>query len=104
MEAPFRDGQFGMRNHNHLLTNFKGCDGIKTGYYREAGFCITATAKRGGLRMLAVTIGCPVRKGRDAETARLLSTGFSQFNAVNLMATDAPIVQRVPVKNAIDES
>ncbi len=51
-ERPFRDGQFIMRNHNHLLDTVTGCDGFKTGYFQAAGFSIVATAKRGGVRLL----------------------------------------------------
>src|SRR5260370_7603780 len=57
--APFRGGTFVLRNTNHMVGTYSGCDGIKTGYYNEAGFNVVATAKRGGLRPIAVGLGTP---------------------------------------------
>jgi D-alanyl-D-alanine carboxypeptidase (penicillin-binding protein 5/6) len=45
--------------HNHLLGVVPGCDGLKTGYYREAGFSLAATVQRGGRRIIAVILGSP---------------------------------------------
>lgn len=84
LEAPFRNGEFKMSNHNHLLRMFPGTDGLKTGFYNEAGFCVTATAVRNGMRMIAVVMGCPQRKLRENEAARLLSLGFAQYQSVTL--------------------
>ncbi len=72
----FRDGKFIMRNHNHLLGAVEGCDGFKTGYFRDAGFSIAATAKRGGVRIIAIVMGSKNRKVRDAKAAELLAKGF----------------------------
>ena len=98
-DAGFRNDEFKMSNHNHLLRSFPGCDGLKTGYYGEAGFSITATAERNGLRMLAVVMGCKNRKNRDSETARLLSSGFGQYKQVKLIEKGSAIEQSVPVVN-----
>ena len=76
-ERPFRDGKFMMRNHNHLLGSVDGCDGLKTGYFEAAGFSIAATAKRGGVRIIAIVMGSKDRKIRDAKTAELLAKGFA---------------------------
>jgi D-alanyl-D-alanine carboxypeptidase (penicillin-binding protein 5/6) len=54
-----------------------GCDGFKTGYYEAAGFSIAATAKRGGVRIIAIVMGSKDRKVRDAKTSELLAKGFS---------------------------
>lgn len=102
-EGSFRDGTFGMRNHNDLVRNYPGCDGIKTGYYREAGFCVTATAQRNNVRMIAVTMGCDTKKDRAAETARLLSLGFAQFKALKLVERGAEAGRAVPVKGGATE-
>ncbi len=74
---PFRDGKFIMRSHNHLLGSFAGCDGLKTGYYRAAGFSIVATALRRGTRFIAVVAGSPRKKIRDAKARELLAQAFS---------------------------
>jgi D-alanyl-D-alanine carboxypeptidase (penicillin-binding protein 5/6) len=73
----FRDGKFVMRTHNHLLANVGGCDGFKTGYFKAAGFSIVATAKREGVRIIAIVMGSKDRKVRDAKAAELLATGFA---------------------------
>lgn len=84
-ERPFRDGKFIMRNHNALVRTFPGCDGIKTGYYRDAGYSVTATALRKGLRMIAVVMGCESSRIRNAETSRLLSVGLATYRAVTVI-------------------
>jgi serine-type D-Ala-D-Ala carboxypeptidase (penicillin-binding protein 5/6) len=76
-ERSFRDSKFIMRNHNHLLGQVEGCDGLKTGYFEAAGFSIAATAKKGGVRIIAIVMGSKDRKIRDAKTAELLAKGFS---------------------------
>jgi D-alanyl-D-alanine carboxypeptidase (penicillin-binding protein 5/6) len=78
-ERPFRPNAkepFIMRTHNHLLGSFEGCDGLKTGYYREAGFTIACTAERNGKRVLAVVMGSPTRPVRDAKACELMAQGL----------------------------
>lgn len=72
----FRNDTFIMQNHNHLLTSFDGCDGLKTGYYTKAGYSIAATAKRKEARVIAVVLGSVNKKIRDRKAAELLSKGF----------------------------
>lgn len=100
-QEPFRDGAFTMSNHNKLLRTFPGCDGLKTGYYGKAGFSVTATAQRNGLRMLAVVMGCEGRKMRDEETARLMSMGFAQYASVKLIDKGAAVGAAVPVVDGV---
>jgi len=81
-DAPFRDGQLAMRNTNHLVRTYPGADGLKTGYYAAAGFEVTATATRDGLRLLAVVLGAPTKRGCFDEASRLLSTGFAGYRTI----------------------
>lgn len=74
----FRDGKFVMRTHNHLLKKVGGCDGFKTGYFTKAGFSIAATAKKGGVRIIAIVMGSQNRKVRDAKAIELLARGFAK--------------------------
>jgi len=99
IEAPFRGGAFIMRNHNKLLIHYPGADGMKTGFYGEAGFSVTATATKNGERMIAVAMGCNNRKFRDAETAKLLSKGFSQFKTVRILKKGETLAPRIAVVN-----
>jgi D-alanyl-D-alanine carboxypeptidase (penicillin-binding protein 5/6) len=101
-EAGFRDGTFIMRNHNHLLHRFPGCDGIKTGYYAKAGFGVSTTALRKGVRLIAVVMGCQKRDKRDAEAARLLSSGFAKYRALNIVKKGEAIAEKVPVIDALE--
>ena len=77
-ERNFRDGEFIMRTHNKLLATVDGCDGFKTGYFKAAGFSIIATAKRNGVRIIAVVLGSLDRKVRDAKTSELIAIGFAK--------------------------
>ncbi len=72
----FRNNTFEMRNHNKLLGTVDGVDGFKTGYFGAAGFSIVATAKREGVRIIAVVMGSASRQVRDAKAAELLAKGF----------------------------
>jgi len=72
----FRDDTFVMRNHNRLLGEVRGVDGLKTGYFRAAGYSCSVTAERNGRRLVSVILGSRTRTGRDARTRELLATGF----------------------------
>ena len=74
----FRNGEFIMRTHNHLLEKLDGCDGFKTGYFKAAGFSIAATAKRNGVRLIALVMGSKDRKVRDAKAMELLNRAFTE--------------------------
>jgi D-alanyl-D-alanine carboxypeptidase (penicillin-binding protein 5/6) len=77
-EKVFRPNQqpLVMHNHNHLLYKIEGCDGLKTGYFRAAGFSTVATALRDGRRLVAVVAGCSDARTRD-RTAQSLLTELS---------------------------
>jgi D-alanyl-D-alanine carboxypeptidase (penicillin-binding protein 5/6) len=90
-DAPFRDGQLQMRNTNHLVRTYAGADGLKTGYYAAAGFEVTATATRDGLRLLAVVLGAPTKKGCFDETAKLLSSGFAGYKTIQAAKAGEPV-------------
>ncbi|MEG3165240.1 D-alanyl-D-alanine carboxypeptidase family protein [Sphingomonas sp. PB2P19] len=68
-----------LQNHNHLLGNFAGADGIKTGYTAEAGFNLAASARRGGRRLIAVVLGERTVRARDARVAQMLDEGFAML-------------------------
>lgn len=80
--APFRDGKFTLYNPNKLVGNYRGLDGLKTGYTGPAGFCVTATAIQKGKRLISVVMGCSTDKARATETTRLLTYGFNMYEQV----------------------
>ena len=65
-----------MRNHDHLLGTVDGVDGLKTGYFLEAGYSISLTAERKGQRVIVIVLGSTDRKVRDNKAAELLAKGF----------------------------
>jgi D-alanyl-D-alanine carboxypeptidase (penicillin-binding protein 5/6) len=66
-----------MRTHNHLLARVEGCDGLKTGYFAQAGFSIAVTASRHGQRVIVMVLDSPDLKTRDAHAAELVVKGFA---------------------------
>jgi D-alanyl-D-alanine carboxypeptidase (penicillin-binding protein 5/6) len=109
-EREFRGGEFIMRTHNKLLASVDGCDGFKTGYFKAAGFSIVATAKRNGVRIIAVVLGSLDRKVRDAKTSELLAIGFAKAKprpepqAVLQKAAASPAPQTAPAPPAEQQS
>lgn len=69
----------GLVNHNKLVRFFDGCDGLKTGFTNEAKYCISATAVRKDVRMLAIIMGAPTYKVRNRDASMLMNYGFSKF-------------------------
>ena len=70
---------------NHLIGHFDGCDGLKTGFTFQAGFNLTATAKRGNLRFISVILGAPSNQQRFIQSAKLLDWGFEHFKSVSVL-------------------
>jgi len=89
--APFRDGTLIMQNHNRLMNRFSGMDGLKTGFYREAGYSIAATAKINNLRLIAVVMGSSAAKTRDTFAENKLKTYFSQYEMITVVKKGDPV-------------
>ena len=66
-------------NTNKLVRFFKGVDGLKTGYTKEAGYCLTATAKKNNVRYITVVMGEPSSDIRSSETTNMLNYAFNSF-------------------------
>ncbi|MBQ0010350.1 MAG: D-alanyl-D-alanine carboxypeptidase [Ruminococcus sp.] len=75
-----RDGAFGLTNTNRLIRFYKGATGLKTGSTSKAKFCISASAERDGLGLVAVIMASPTRDVRNAAAASLLDYGFANFS------------------------
>ena len=74
-----RDGKFQLVNHNKLVKTVDGVDGMKTGYYRKAGFCVAATAIRKNRRFVVVVIGAKTKTLRNNFVKNLLDWGENRF-------------------------
>ncbi len=95
---PFRDGKFILSNSNKLINDYDGADGLKTGYHSKAGFCLAATAKRGDMRLIAITLGIQEKKDWFNQTRRLLDFGFDHFTRHRLAKQEQVIARRYPIK------
>ncbi|MBM7648050.1 D-alanyl-D-alanine carboxypeptidase (penicillin-binding protein 5/6) [Bacillus ectoiniformans] len=71
--------KFWLVNTNRLVKFYPGVDGLKTGFTNEAKYCLTATAKKGNMRVIAVVFGAPTPKERNAQVTELLDYGFNQY-------------------------
>ena len=74
-----RNGEFTLTNTNRLVRYYEGCNGLKTGSTDKAGFCISVTAKRGNMQLIAVIMGAPTKDDRNAAARTLLDYGFANF-------------------------
>jgi len=75
-----RKGEFGLSNTNRLIRFYKGATGLKTGSTAKAGFCISATAKRDGMHLIAVIMGAKTRDERNNAAKKLLDHGFASYS------------------------
>ena len=83
-----RDGKTQIVNTNKLLKSYKGITGLKTGTTSAAGCCISATAERGGMSLIAVVLGAESGKQRFADAASLLDYGFAEYSIKEINAPD----------------
>ena len=90
-----RDGAFGLANTNKLVRFYPGATGLKTGFTANAGYCLSATAERDGLGLIAVVMGCTTSQERFAACKQLLDYGFANFA---LVQPQLPAENTVPVK------
>ncbi|GGC86824.1 D-alanyl-D-alanine carboxypeptidase DacF [Thalassobacillus devorans] len=79
-----QENEFWLVNTNKLVKHYKGVDGLKTGYTNEAKYCLTATAEKNGMRMIAVVMGAKTPKERNANIARMLDYSYNQFETEQL--------------------
>jgi serine-type D-Ala-D-Ala carboxypeptidase (penicillin-binding protein 5/6) len=73
------DNKFWLVNTNKLVRFYPGVDGLKTGFTKEAMYCLTATAEKNGMRVISVVFGAPTSKSRNAQVTKLLDYAFSQY-------------------------
>lgn len=77
-----RGGTFGLSNTNKLIRFYSGATGLKTGFTSGAGYCLSATAKREGMELIAVVMGCESSQKRTADCKALLDYGFATYSVV----------------------
>lgn len=93
---------FTLTNTNKLLRGYEGCDGLKTGSTSRAKFCLSATARRNGIRLVSVIMTAPDSKTRFAEAGKLLSYGFSRcslYEDEKMLPLDL-----IPVRGGVEDT
>ena len=90
-----RNGAFGLSNTNKLVRFYPGATGLKTGFTSSAGYCLSATAQRDGLSLIAVILGSKTSQERFAGCKAMLDYGFANFA---LAKPELPTENSIPVK------
>ena len=90
-----RGGTFGLSNTNKLIRFYPGATGLKTGFTTGAGYCLSASAQREGMELVAVVMGAESGAARNAACKQLLDYGFANFA---LIAPELTQEQTVPVR------
>ncbi len=85
-----RDGAFGLSNTNRLVRFYQGANGMKTGFTTEAMYCVSATALRDGMQLIAVVLGSPSSDKRFASAKQMLDFGFANYRVVQPEAVEIP--------------
>ena len=90
-----RGGTFGLANTNKLVRFYPGATGLKTGFTQKAGYCLSATAQRDGMHLIAVVMGAESSQARFDACKQLLDYGFANFALVTPQLQE---IYRVPVE------
>ncbi len=96
-----RDGAFGLSNTNKLIRFYNGATGLKTGFTSGAGYCLSASAERDGMELIAVVMGCETSQDRFAACKSMLDYGFANFA---LITPQLEGTASVPVKLGIGKT
>ena len=90
-----RNGAFGLSNTNKMVRFYNGATGLKTGFTSGAGYCLSASAQREGMELIAVVMGCETSAERFNACKAMLDYGFANFA---LVTADTEQKMEVPVK------
>ncbi|KGP93196.1 D-alanyl-D-alanine carboxypeptidase [Pontibacillus chungwhensis BH030062] len=85
------DNEFWLVNTNKLVKFYTGVDGLKTGFTREAMYCLTATAKKDDMRVIAVVMGAESPKDRNADISAMLDYAFNHYETESLYERHQPV-------------
>ena len=94
-----RDGKSELTNTNRLIRNYPGATGLKTGFTEAAKYCLSATATRDGLSLIAVIMGGETSTLRFEAATALLNHGFANYETVDLLENDGSFPESLPVVN-----
>ncbi|CEI83802.1 MULTISPECIES: D-alanyl-D-alanine carboxypeptidase family protein [Oceanobacillus] len=92
------ENEFWLVNTNKLIRSYPGADGMKTGYTNEAKYCLTATAKRDDMRVIAVVMGAETPKERNKMISGLMDYGFQSYKTEQLFAKEETVMELNKIK------
>ena len=92
-----------LTNTNRLVRFYEGCDGLKTGSAEESGYCLSCTAVKGDMRLIAVVLGCKASQTRFNEARAMLDYGFAGYKRVRLLNEGDRLGHKVPVKMGMQD-
>lgn len=96
------DREIWLVNTNKLVRFYDHLDGLKTGYTVDAGYCLTATAKKNNMRVIAVVMKEPDSKTRNSEITSMLDYAFAQYKTTTLLSS-SDVIKKVKINKAKDE-
>ncbi len=96
-----RDGTFGLANTNKLVRFYPGATGLKTGFTSAAGYCLSASAQRDGMELIAVVLGADTSQNRFGACKQLLDYGFANYA---LICPQPEGTMTVPVKLGVTDT
>ncbi|SEP70497.1 D-alanyl-D-alanine carboxypeptidase family protein [Piscibacillus halophilus] len=93
------EDEFWLVNTNKLVRFYQGVDGLKTGYTSKAKFCLTATAKRDDMRVIAVAMGADTAKDRNKDISNMLDYAFGNYEVKKLYEKGDSVYEWEPLKS-----
>lgn len=90
-------------NTNRLIRFYEGTDGIKTGSTDEAGYCLSATTKRGNMRLLSIVLGSPSGQVRFSQATKLMDYGFANYESLPILKKDQVIKKDIMISGGKEE-
>lgn len=100
---PLNGGQKAISNTNRLLIWYEGTDGLKTGFTTPAGYCLTATAVRDDMRLIAVVLGCNKQYSHYSEAMKLLNYGFDNYAMAEAVSGSTVLSKVTLPKGKVEE-
>lgn len=94
--------EFGLNNTNKLVRQYEHCTGLKTGSTSDAGFCVSATAKKDDMELIAVIMNGETSKSRFADATTLLNYGYANYQIYKDTDADREKLSEIPVKGGVE--
>ena len=94
---PGKEKEFGLTNTNKLVKHYPGCNGIKTGFTSDAGYCLSASATRDNTHFVAVALGCTTSAIRNQQICKMFDYGFANFQS-QIVAEEGQVMAQIDVK------